>query len=155
MSIRIALITGVAGDVQGWGDLKTTELVRDTLSSLGFDTRILFIESISDLMAGLREADVDLAWPSLYYVSDNPGFVQQNTGERWIHDILESMGMPFIGSFGSSMRTMLDKVATTQRLAMNGVSVPWQHTVAVGGEVPTVSFPAFVKPRFGSESIGV
>jgi D-alanine-D-alanine ligase len=40
-------------------------------------------------------------------------------------------------------------------LAQHGIDVPWQCVVEPGDPVPDIAFPAFVKPRFESESTGV
>ncbi len=155
MTINIKIITGLSGDAQGFGDMTVSNLVRELLISLGFNVDILYIECLQDLIDDLHRNPCDLAWPSLYFVSEYTDHIIPINDHLWIQDILDAHQIPYIGSNGASMRCMLDKAMTTQKLVHHGIDVPWQHIAKLGGNLPTVNLPAFVKPRYGSESSGI
>ncbi len=153
--MRIKLITGSAGHVQGWGDLATTEMVADILGTLGHEAEISFITEFVQLHRELRRSPCDLAWSSLYYLSEHDDFVGDSADQPWILELLERLAIPYVGSGYRCMRAMLDKAHTNERLRRAGIGVPWQHCIAPGQEIPALALPAFVKPRFESESTGV
>jgi D-alanine-D-alanine ligase len=154
--MRILLITGPSGHTQGWGDMATTMRIRDTLTSMGAEATVLYVESAEALLERLRARSFDIVWSSLYYISSNVDFIGTNSSGTWVHDMLDRMEIPYVGSGALSMKRMLDKAKTNAILAEHGVDVPWQYVVKPGAdEVPDVSFPAFVKPCFESESTGV
>jgi len=103
----------------------------------------------------LKTRTFDLVWSALYHVSSNARFIGLNSSGFWVHEILERMAIPYVGSGAAPMKWMLDKTRTNALLAKHGTPVPWQRTVEPGDEIPDVDFPAFVKPRFESGSTGV
>lgn len=154
--MRILLITGPSGQAQGWGDMETTLRIRDALTAMGAKATVLFVERAEQLLARLRTRSFDLVWSALYYISSNAEFIGANASGIWVHDLLDRMEIPYVGSGALSMKRMLDKAKTTALLAQHGVDVPWQHVVEPGADgIADVGFPAFVKPRFESESTGV
>jgi D-alanine-D-alanine ligase len=153
--MRILLVTGPAGEAQGWGNFETTLRLRDVLESVGVAPSVFFAESAGMLIERLQTRDFDMVWSALYYISNNSDFIGLNSSGLWVHDILEQMSIPHVGSGAQAMKWMLDKARTNAVLAENGIAVPWQYTVEPGDEIPDVEFPAFVKPRFESRSIGV
>lgn len=154
--MRILLITGPSGHTQGWGDMATTMRIQDALTSMGAEATVLYVESAEALLERLRVRSFDIVWSSLYYLSDNVDYIGTNASGTWVHDILDRMKIPYVGSGALSMKRMLDKAKTNAILAEHGVDVPWQYVVKPGaGRLPDVNFPAFVKPGFESESAGV
>jgi len=153
--MRILLITGPAGQAQGWGNLETTMRIRDALDSMGMHTSVFFVETAEALIERLKTRTFDLVWSALYYISSNADFIGHNASGLWVHDILDRMAIPYLGSGALAMKWMLDKAKTNAVLAHHGIDVPWQCVVEPGDPIPDVAFPAFVKPRFESESTGV
>jgi D-alanine-D-alanine ligase len=158
--MRIKLITGPGGHVQGWGDLDTTRMVAEILTGLGHTVDTLFVTAQSQLRAGLARSPTDLAWTSLYHLSENCEYVGDVAGHPWVLDLLDDWGIPYVGSDSECMRAMLDKARTSRTLSRAGIRVPRQWCVdppAPGAQVelPAVAYPVFVKPRFESESSGI
>jgi len=136
--------------------MATTMRLRDALTSMGAEATVLYVESAEVLLDRLRSRSFDIVWSSLYYISSNIDFIGTNASGTWVHDMLDRMEIPYVGSGALSMKRMLDKAKTNALLVEHGVDVPWQHVVELGTvDVPDVSFPAFVKPCFESESTGV
>jgi D-alanine-D-alanine ligase len=153
--MRILLITGPSGQAQGWGDMETTLRLQRALTAMGADAKVFYVESLEALIQRLRTRSFDIVWSSLYHVSSNAGFIGTNASGTWVHDILDRMEIPYVGSGAVVMRQMLNKAKTIAILAEHGIEVPWQCVVEPGADVPDVEFPAFVKPCFESESTGV
>lgn len=154
--MRILLITGPSGQSQGWGNMETTMRLRDALTAMGAEATILYVETADVLLEKLRARSFDIVWSALYYISSNVEFIGINQSGTWVHDLLDRLEIPYVGSSALSMKRMLDKAKTNAILAQHGVDVPWQLAIEPGAtELPEVSFPAFVKPCFESESTGV
>jgi len=60
-------------------------------------------------------------------------------------ETLTRAGIPYIGPGAAAMRLCYDKLAAAERVASAGIESPAE----------TSSYPMVVKPRFGSDSIGV
>lgn len=159
--MKILLITGPASEAQGWGDAETTQRIRAAIEDTGKEVRVLDVATLDDLMRGLDKIRVDLAWSSIYQVSDNAAFIGLNHQEPWVMDILEDRGIPYVGSSVSVLKTMLDKSKTRDLLAKHGLAVPRQQVVELGDAMSLgdaaagTIFPAFVKPRYESQSAGI
>src|SRR6185503_297079 len=97
-SMRILLITGPAGQAQGWGNLETTMRIRDALDSMGMHTSVFFVETAEALIERLKTRTFDLVWSALYYISSNADFIGHNASGLWVHDILDRMAIPYLGS---------------------------------------------------------
>ena len=69
MKKKVVLVTGQAGDAQGWGNMHVTEAVCDAVRASGLDCRILLAETPAELEKGLSEGPCDLVWSSLYFFS--------------------------------------------------------------------------------------
>ncbi|HEY6873389.1 MAG TPA: hypothetical protein VI298_11755 [Geobacteraceae bacterium] len=154
--MRILLITGPGGTAQGWGDLGTTEKIRDTLAAAGSDAQILYIESMDDLMRGIARERFDIAWSALYHISQQADHVGVAVSDDcWVADILDMRQIPYIGSDSLTMKRMIDKAATHRILAAAGVPIPKHFLVGERDLLPEVAYPAFVKPSCESESTGI
>jgi len=154
-TMKILLVTGPASEAQGWGDAQTTEFIRATLEASGRDIEVLHVQDLDGLLRGLDKIRFDLAWSSIYQISNNTEFIGLKFSDPWVADVLEERGVPYVGSSAPVLKTMLDKSITRNLLAANGVSVPHQLIVELGEEVPVVDFPVFVKPRYESQSAGI
>jgi len=64
----------------------------------------------------------------------------------------EVAGVPVLAANPLAVKIGLDKYATFERFAANGIPVPWTKIV---GEDPPVSLPCILKPRRGQGSKGI
>ena len=153
--MRIVLLTGPGGDAQGWGDMKVTESVREATESLGHPTRIAYVADEAEFFRLADRPDFDIVWSALYHITPNEKFIGRNAAGTWIADELDARRIPYIGSDGRTMRTMIDKSQTHEILAAGGVAVPFHALLHSGDDAAAVTFPAFVKPICESRSVGI
>jgi D-alanine-D-alanine ligase len=154
--MKILLITGSAGAVQGWGDLNTTENICKTIKECGIEAEILWADTIEQLIKGLDTIPCDIAWSSLYHVSFNESYVGLAANGLWVADVLDERGIPYIGSSAPTMKQLIDKAATTSILQRAGIPVPKQYIVNFGEKLLLNElYSWFVKPCFESESNGI
>jgi D-alanine-D-alanine ligase len=153
--MNVLLLTGPGGDAQGWGDLSVTQSVAAAAMAAGHPSRIAFVESERDFLRALDAGGFDLVWSALYYITTNEKFIGRGEGGMWVADVLDSRGIPYVGSDSQAMKDMIDKHRTHDTLAGRGVAVPAHHLVRTGGDVSMIQFPAFVKPMGESRSVGI
>ena len=72
----------------------------------------------------IDQRDFDIVWSALYHISPNEKFIGRNAEGVWVADVLDSKGIPYIGSNSQTMRDMIDKFQTHTILARHGVPVP-------------------------------
>ena len=151
----VVLVTGPAGDAQGWGDMHVTEAVRDAICANGYDCRIVWAEDRAGLEAELGKASVSLVWSSLYFFSDRADIVGIPPDAVWVADVLDALGIPYIGPSARTMKDLIGKFDTHEILSSHGVRVP-RHLLCPPSEASEVDyFPAFVKPNGESRSVGI
>ena len=151
----IVLVTGPAGDAQGWGDMHVTEAVRDAIVASGYACRIVFAANSGEMLAGLQAGECSLVWSSLYFFSDREDIIGIPDDAVWIPDVLDELGIPYIGPSTATMKKLIAKFDTHEVLAAHGVSVP-RHVLCPPRTAADVDFfPAFVKPNGESRSVGI
>jgi D-alanine-D-alanine ligase len=69
--------------------------------------------------------------------------------------VLDSKGIPYVGSNSRTMRDMIDKFQTHTILAGHGVPVPSHRLVHSVDDLSGIAYPAFVKPICESRSVGI
>ena len=156
MKTRIVLITGQAGDAQGWGDMHVTEAVRDAVAAAGIECRIICAETPDELKAGLDTAPFDLVWSALYFFSARADIIGA-AGEDivWVADLLDEWKLPYVGPSAQTMKNLIGKFTTHEILSRAGVRVP-KHVLCPPHRAEDIDFfPAFVKPNGESRSIGI
>ena len=153
--MRVLLLTGPGGDAQGWGDLRTTEAVRDAAEASGHSASIAYVESEADFSRVIGRGGFDIVWSALYHLGFNERIIGTNEGGTWVADALDAGAIPYVGSGSRTMKDMIDKYQTHTILARRGVPVPAHHLVHAAGELPKVTYPAFVKPLCESRSVGI
>lgn len=154
--MRVLLLTGPGGDAQGWGDMAVTRSVGAAAEAAGYATRTAYVETEAEFLREIDRANFDIVWSALYHITANEKFIGFNAGGLWVADVLDSRGIPYIGSNSRTMKDMIDKYHTHVALARHGVAVPAHHLVRAGDEdVSMVRYPAFVKPMGESRSVGV
>lgn len=151
---KVLLITGPAGDAQGWGDLAVTEEVCKAIQKSGKHAEIAFVSSMAEFYSALDSRSYDILWSALYHISGKSETIGMSQGE-WLADIFDQRGIPYIGPDAATMKALIHKTATHDILTEHGVAVPYHFQVDRGDEVPDVVFPAFVKPSYESRSIGI
>ena len=103
------------------------------------------------LQAALRESAADAVWVGWGFVSEDPGFA----------DLVQNMGLVFIGPTGQMMRRLGDKIGAKRLAEQAGVPVgPWS-----GGPVPSladahrhaeaIGYPLMVKAAAGGGGRGI
>lgn len=152
---KVLIITGPAGDAQGWGDLSVTESVCQAIIDSGNDAEIAFVKSMEEFYQVIEEKTFDIVWSCLYHISEKSETIGMNDGDLWLADILDEKNIPYIGPNSATMKALIHKTATHQILKENGVSVPYHYQVDTDDELPDVVYPAFVKPSYESRSIGI
>lgn len=153
---RVLIITGPAGDAQGWGDLKVTQCVCDAINAKGKSARIVYVESMADFKKALDQGGFDIVWSALYHASARSEFIGLNQNdEDWLADHMDLRQIPYIGPNARTMRHLIQKYDTHRILKTHGVAVPDHHLVDEAAPMPDVDFPAFVKPSTESRSVGI
>ena len=151
----VVLVTGPCGDAQGWGNMEVTAAIRTAVISNGFDCRIVFAENRTEMERGLRAGACDIVWSALYFFSDRADIVGIPPDAVWVADVLDEMGIPYIGPSARTMKNLIGKFDTHEILAAHGVRVP-RHLLCPPASSSEVDFfPAFVKPNGESRSVGI
>lgn len=69
---KVLIITGPAGDAQGWGDLEVTKKLCQAIIDSGFDAQISFVSSMEEFYNAIENETYDIVWSALYHISKNP-----------------------------------------------------------------------------------
>ncbi len=153
---KVLIITGPAGDAQGWGDLSVTQTLCDALCANGKSAQIAFLESMEDFKKAIKSYSFDIIWSALYHISDKADTIGLSVADdAWLADYFDAWGLPYIGPNAQTMKQLIDKTETHRILQAAGISVPTHYKIDKGEELPQVDFPAFVKPSCESRSVGI
>jgi D-alanine-D-alanine ligase len=153
---RILLVTGPAGDAQGWGDILVTEQMRQAIEASGHTAEIAFVATMPEFLKELETRRFDLVWSALYHVSERAAFVGvSDDAGNWLADTLDARGIPYVGPDARTMKALIHKTTTHAILSQHGVRVPSHCQLEPADTVPEIVFPAFVKPSNESRSVGV
>ena len=151
----VVLVTGAGGDAQGWGDMQVTEAVREAVNANGFDCRIVQAETREEMIDGLNQGKCSIVWSALYFFSTREDIIGIPPDAVWVADVLDELGIPYIGPSAQTMKNLIGKFDTHEILSANGVSVP-RHLLCPPDKCSKVDFfPAFVKPNGESRSVGI
>ena len=152
----VVLVTGEAGDAQGWGNMHVTEAVRDAILASGTGCRIVCAENPEELRKGLDAGPCDLVWSALYFFSERADIIGAAGKDIvWVADLLDQWKIPYVGPSAQTMKNLIGKFTTHEILSKAGVSVP-KHMLCPPHTAADVDFfPAFVKPNGESRSIGI
>jgi D-alanine-D-alanine ligase len=150
------LITGPAGDAQGWGDLKVTEEIARAIQASGKAAEIAFVSSMKEFYTAIETKQFDIAWSALYHISGKSETIGMGNGnEKWLADIFDDRSIPYIGPNAATMKALIHKTTTHEIMDANGVPVPYHYQIEPGADLPEIIFPAFVKPSYESRSVGI
>jgi D-alanine-D-alanine ligase len=120
--------------------------VASALRKNGHDVQVLpFDPGIDDMLARIRAARPDVVFNSTDQLGGDRNATSRLVG------LLELMGLPYTGSDPLGLSLTTDKELCKRLLRQHGVPVPDFFTLGPGDEPPReLSFPLFVKPRFGA-----
>ena len=152
---NIVLVTGAAGDAQGWGDMHVTEALRDAIQANGCACRIVLAENRAELERELQKGPVSLVWSALYFFSDRADIVGIPPDAVWVADVLDDLHIPYIGPSARTMKALIGKFDTHEILSAHGVRVPRHRLCPPASPSEVDFFPAFVKPNGESRSVGI
>ena len=152
---RVLIITGPAGDAQGWGDLSVTQAMCDALNTGQKSAKIEFVETYEAFYRAIQDNSFDIIWSALYYINAHKEIIGVNEDAPWLADILDEKGLPYIGPNALTMKRLIQKNLSHEIMSENGVCVPDFHLINPGDAVPGRAYPAFVKPGWESRSVGI
>lgn len=153
---KVLIITGPAGDAQGWGDLSVTENVCQAIKDTGNDAEIAFVSSMDAFYQAIEEKSFDIVWSALYHISAKSETIGlSDSDDNWLADIMDAKGIPYIGPNAATMKALIHKTTTHQILKKAGVAVPYHYQIDRDDPLPELSYPAFVKPSYESRSVGI
>ena len=153
---KVLILTGPAGDAQGWGNLDVTSQLCETLNTDNRSAEVVFLENKQDFTDVIETKSYDIVWSALYHISTKADIVGVNDdGGLWIADILDAKGIPYIGPNALTMKQLIQKNVTHEILARSKVGIPANFTVDIGATIPKPEFPVFVKPSCESRSVGI
>jgi D-alanine-D-alanine ligase len=153
---KVLILTGPAGDAQGWGNLDVTRQLCETLNTNNRSAEIVFLETKQDFTDAIENKSYDIVWSALYHISTKTDIVGVNDdGGLWIADILDAKGIPYIGPNALTMKQLIQKNWTHEILQRNQIRVPVNFTVDIDESIPDPDFPVFVKPSCESRSVGI
>ncbi len=153
---KILLITGPAGDAQGWGDMVVTQEIAKAINDSGKQAQIAFVSTMEEFYTVLDTHEFDLIWSALYHISEKSETIGISDGEEnWLADIFDARGLPYIGPDAATMKALIHKTATHDIMDKAGVPVPYHYQIEKGQALPEIKLPAFVKPSYESRSVGI
>ena len=153
---KILLITGPAGDAQGWGDIAVTQSIKQAIDDSGKTAQIAFVNNMDEFYASLEKNTFDIAWSALYHVSGKSETIGMGEGdEKWVADIFDDKDIPYIGPDAKTMKNLIHKTSTHKILKNSGIFVPYHYQLGTDDALPDIVYPAFVKPSYESRSVGI
>ena len=153
---KVLILTGPAGDAQGWGNLAVTRQLCDTLNTADKAAEIVYVENKKTFLDAVATKSYDIIWSALYHVSTRADIVGLSEDDGlWIADSLDSKDIPYIGPDALTMKQLIQKNLTHEILKRNHVCVPYFYTVDSGDKVPDSRYPVIVKPSCESRSVGI
>lgn len=152
---KVLIVTGPGGDAQGWGDMKVTGIMCETLNSGDLAAEIAYVTTKEEFLNAVSGRRFDIVWSALYYISQREDIIGLGDDNEWVADMLDERGIPYIGPNARTMKDLIQKYETHRIMHEHGVPVPDFKLVAAGDALPEVAYPSFVKPNCESRSIGI
>jgi len=153
---KILLITGPAGDAQGWGDIEVTREIAKAIEASGKRAEIAFVSTMEEFYTAIETNKFDIIWSALYHISKKSETIGMGKeDEKWLADIFDDQNIPYIGPNAATMKALINKTATHEIMQANKVPVPWHCQVGPGTSLAGITLPAFVKPSCESRSVGI
>ncbi len=153
---KVLIITGPAGDAQGWGDLDVTKKICQAIIDTGNDAETVFVNSMEEFYQVIETKAYDIVWSALYHISKKADTIGMSEGKHtWLADILDRKNIPYIGPDAATMKALIHKTNTHKILKENHIAVPYHYQIERGDALPDLEYPAFVKPSYESRSVGI
>lgn len=159
--MRVLLLNSTGFSALGWvSEPRTQQILVDALARIGLDVGMAEVASTAGVDRALQGLGRDaLVWPNAYHVNAHAGSAQT----RWLADILEERGVPFIGPPAATLRAVLHKDECQARLAAAGLPIPRfttvtrrdAETIRAAMMAAALSWPVVVKPTSKWDSLGV
>jgi D-alanine-D-alanine ligase len=136
--------------------LHSGQRVANALRDAGCEVRISDVDS--SMLTTIRDERPDVVWPVLHGSSGEDGSLR---------DVLDLVGVPYVGSTSAACRRAFDKPVANAEVAAAGISVPefyaLPHSVfrdlgaseVLARVVHRMGLPLVVKPTRGGSSLGV
>jgi D-alanine-D-alanine ligase len=152
---RVAVLKG-GGSLERKVSLRSGAQAQDALGRLGHD--VVAIDAGPELVAQLREAELDAAFIALHGSDGEDGTVQ---------GLLEAIGIPYTGSGPSACMRCTDKVLAKHLMREAGIPTPDFHffretsfkelgaAAALADVERDLGFPLVVKPARQGSALGV
>ena len=128
------------------------EAIGEALTGLGHPwTAIPFTRDLAGFTTRLREEKVAVAFNLCESVDDDPLLIGHPAA------VMELLGLPFTGSSSQALALSTDKLLLKQILQAAGLRTPgyFYYEGAELRQVPKLSFPLLMKPRWQDASIGI
>lgn len=152
---KVLIITGPAGDAQGWGDLAVTEEVCKAINEGKNSAEIAFVNTMDEFYQAIETKTYDIVWSCLYYINSKSDTIGLNEDGQWFADIFDERKIPYIGPNAATMKALINKTETHNILKKSNVAVPYHYQVDRNDALPELTYPAFVKPSYESRSVGI
>lgn len=160
--MKVVIINSSGFWSMGWATDPDSQLsVIESLKRLGVEVSVHEVASKVSLEALLSELKGEscLVWPNAYQVYIEPG----KSETLWLADVIDSYGLPMIGSNATALRNVLDKSQCQHLLGSHNVPIPAFAAVhrnmlddlAFVCQSRNLNFPLFVKPDSLSTSKGI
>ena len=136
--------------------LRSGSRVAELLRGAGCEVEVRDVDA--DLLPALRDARPDVVWPLLHGATGEDGAVR---------DVLELLGLPYVGARPDACRRAFDKPVAKSLVAGAGLSTPQgvalPHSVfrelgaaaVLAALVARIGLPLAVKPARGGSALGV
>jgi len=127
---------------------QTVEDITSALKELGFEVKK--IGNVNNLLKNLNNLDVDI----VFNIAEGK---DTRNRESQVPIILETLGIPYVGSDGLTLGITLDKVTTKKILIAEGLPTPkfFEAKTPDYINVDHLKFPLIVKPRYEGSSKGL
>ncbi|MCM8757646.1 MAG: ATP-grasp domain-containing protein [Candidatus Omnitrophica bacterium] len=127
---------------------QTVDTVASAIESLGF--KVKRIGNVYNLLKNLDNLGVDI----VFNIAEGK---DTRNRESQVPVILETLGIPYVGSDGLTLGLTLDKITTKRLMISEGIPTPkfFEAKTAEYINVDHLNFPLIVKPRYEGSSKGL
>ena len=147
---RVAVLAG-GGSPEHGVSLISGQGVYEALCMLGYDARLVTVESLDDLVPALR--GIDVVFSVLHGGAGEDGTVQR---------LLEVMEIPYVGSNAQASARAMDKEAAKEQFRLLNIPTPFGVAFREGDPAvfletarEAASYPLVVKPISTGSTLGI
>ncbi len=144
--MHIHLLSSDSWELYGGGEPAVMDMIEDTVSAEGHIVSRSFVEDGEKVASTLGMIKPDIVFPQVCYTKDN----------KRVADVLEQIGLPYIGSNGNALERALYKDKCKARLKQRGIPTPsFQLIKSDNGLDTDLRYPLIVKPVQEGSSRGI